>query len=85
MTKAILLVVAILFFRMMLPRRQRRSSTSITPYQSVFDVEVPVDLACAAVRSSGLGKGSESVALLWQGAFEGTAKAFTTEDTEGTE
>ena len=53
MTKAILLLVAILLFRLMLPRRRRRSGTAVTPYQSVFDVAVPADVACAGLWVSG--------------------------------
>jgi hypothetical protein len=48
MTKALVLLLAILFFRIVLPRQQRRTNTTITPYGSVFDVEVPAELACSA-------------------------------------
>jgi hypothetical protein len=47
MTKAIVLLLGILFFRAGLPRRERRTNTTITPYGSVFDVAVPTDLACS--------------------------------------
>jgi hypothetical protein len=49
MSKGIVLLVAIFLFRIMLPRRQRRTNTTITPYGSVFDVAVPPDVACSAL------------------------------------
>jgi len=52
MSKAIVLLLAMLFFRVVLPRRQRRTSTTTAPYGSVFDVAVPSKLACSATFSS---------------------------------
>ena len=47
MTRAIVLLLGILIFRATLPRRERRTDTTVTPYGSVFDVAVPADLACS--------------------------------------
>jgi hypothetical protein len=47
MTRAIVLLLALLFFKAVLPRRERRTIGKITPYGSVFDVAVPADLACS--------------------------------------
>lgn len=50
MTKIVVLFIAVFFFRIMLPRRQRRSNITVTPYGSVFDVEVPADVACSELH-----------------------------------
>ena len=47
MSKVVAVVLVLLIFKVMLPRRVRRSTTSITPYGSVFDVAVPTELACS--------------------------------------
>ena len=47
MVKAILLLVGFLVFRALLPRRERRTNITVTPYGSVFDMAVPADLACS--------------------------------------
>ena len=52
MTRAIVLLLGILFFRAALPRRERRTNTTITPYGSVFDVDVPAELACSELCST---------------------------------
>jgi len=49
MSKVLVILLAIVLFKMMLPRRARRTHTSITPYGSVFDVPVPSDLACSTL------------------------------------
>jgi len=49
MTRVLILLLAIVFFKAVLPRRERRSITGVTPYGSVFDIAVPVDLACSAL------------------------------------
>lgn len=49
MTKAVVLLLGILLFRVLLPRRQRRTNTAVTPYGSVFDVAIPAELACSGL------------------------------------
>ena len=49
MTRVVVLLLAIPVLKIMLPRRVRRTNTSITPYGSVFDVPVPADLACSSM------------------------------------
>jgi hypothetical protein len=80
MIKAILLLVAILLFRAMLPRRQRRTNTTITPYGSVFDVPVPAELACSELWLVQQSAGK-------RGGLRGrhAMKVFTTENTESTD
>lgn len=51
MIKAIVLLLGILLFRVMLPRRQRRTNATISPYGSVFDVAVPDELARSGLWS----------------------------------
>jgi hypothetical protein len=52
MIKAILLLVGFVVFRVLLPRRERRTNITVTPYGSVFDTAVPADvLASAAIVS----------------------------------
>jgi hypothetical protein len=47
MMRAIVLIVAIVLFRAVLPRHSRRSITGVTPYGSVFDAAVPAELVCS--------------------------------------
>jgi hypothetical protein len=52
MIKAILLLVGFVVFRVLLPRRERRTNVTVTPYGSVFDMAVPSGvLASAAIGS----------------------------------
>jgi hypothetical protein len=46
MTRVIILLLAIVFFRAMLVGRRQAARRS-KPYNSVFDVSVPADLACS--------------------------------------
>lgn len=72
MTKAIVLLVAIFFFRIALPRRQRRTNTTITPYGSVFDVAVPAELACSALGDPlQLDKGKQIFRVTTPGTIRG--------------
>ena len=46
MTKVVVLLLAIPILKVMLPRRKGRTGKN-SPYQSVFDVPVPSELACS--------------------------------------